>query len=157
VSSGAGRYALVEVEVPDVLEIAPMLRELPKHLQTKTAPVYLWLLRRWANGLRGHYGVPVYLCGSALNPENPSPRDWDVRLRLPDGQWPVRFGGTAAEWIEQGSSGDWGPVRWRWSDECVKKTKEGWKATHLNIDFQLYPASYWTRFKDERRVRLDTK
>ena len=115
----------------------------------------MWLLRRWANGLFTVYGSPIYLCGSALQPDNPDPRDWDIRVRIRAADWLIRFGESAALWVEQGDTGQWTTGRWRWSDECTKRTREGWRHTHLNIDFQCYPACYWGKFKDQARVRID--
>lgn len=114
------------------------------------------LLRRWANQLSGYFGAPVYLCGSALRPDNPNPRDWDVRVTIPDTDFWYRFGGLPEDWIKQGETGDWGPVRWNWSRECVRNTKAGWSATGLNIDFQVYSEMSAKQYAGQPRVRLDT-
>lgn len=118
----------------------------------------LFQLRRWANMLRGHYGLPVFLCGSALLENNPEPRDWDIRIEMPDKEFSTRFG-DSKKWRDEGVSGEWTRVRWRWSDECVKQTKHGWKWTSLNIDFQIYPKSYCKEesFDFQPKARLDTR
>jgi hypothetical protein len=129
---------------------------IPRHLADGEGAHRLYLLQRWANALRGRYGVPVYLCGSALRDDNADPRDWDVRLRIPAARFRAMYG-DPAQWCREGDTGQWTRVRWRWSDDCVKVTKEGWKQTRLNIDFQAYPPAMWNKFLDEPRLRLDTR
>lgn len=125
----------------------------PEHVKAEW-----FVLRRLGNGLRGLYGVPVHLCGSALRPDNSEPRDWDVRITIPDEDFAARFGGTAQEWAAQGETGEWGSVRWKWSDECVKLTKRHWKTTALNVDIQIYPESYvQKKYADLPRLRIDTR
>lgn len=126
----------------------------PKHLRENGER--LASLKRYANWLRGYYAAPVYLCGSALIDFNAEPRDWDVRVKLSNAEFGRHFGDPAA-WVEEGDTGDWTRVRWKWSDECVKMTRLGWKNTGLNIDFQIYPPAYWQRFDGEPRLRLDTR
>jgi hypothetical protein len=109
-----------------------------------------------ANGIRGLYGVPVYLCGSALMDTNEKPRDWDFRITLADADFEMRYG-VVDEWVKQGQSGYWTDVRWRWSDDCVKRSKAASAHLGLNVDFQAYPASYAKRFKGQPRLRLDTR
>lgn len=139
--------------MPDTIEI-PIPEGCPAHLRERTDR--LVLLQRWANGIAGFYGVPVYLCGSALRDDNVDPRDWDVRLCLPDRDFTVRYGDVAA-WVSQGQTGAWERPRWRWSEDCVKRTHEAWQQTKLNVDFQVYPEPYWDSFGDQPRVRLDTR
>ncbi len=121
------------------------------------------LLRQWANGVSGHYGVPVFLCGSALNPDNSNPRDWDVRLRLENEDFSLRYArshyaNAVNRWEAEGVTGEWSAMRWSWSDDCVRQTKRGQRATGLNIDFQIYPAIHWDRkYAKMPRLRLDTR
>jgi hypothetical protein len=129
----------------------------PLHLRSSDAGfARLHLLQRWANGVRGLYGVPVWLVGSALRDDNADPRDWDIRLRLSDAAFRARYGPPLA-WVAQGTSGLWERTRWRWSDDCTKMSREGAVYTRLNIDFQVYPRAYWERFVGEGRMRLDTR
>ena len=131
-----------------------IIRHLPSHLTQNTTRKIR--LRRWANLLRGLYGVPIYLCGSALIECNKNPRDWDIRVEMPDEDFRRRFG-DPQKWEEEESTGQWTEVRYRWSDECVKRSKEGWRAVDLNMDFQIYPLSYCERLYRKRpKIKLDT-
>jgi endonuclease YncB( thermonuclease family) len=106
--------------------------------------------------MAGHYRAPVYLCGSALG--KPDPRDYDLRVTLPDREFEERYGGTVGDWIEQGHTGAWQAVRWAWSADCTKRAKRGRRLTGLNVDFQVYSASYVAeRYAEAPRVRLDER
>lgn len=114
------------------------------------------MLLRFANEMAGFYQSPVYLCGSALKKSDP--RDIDIRIQLDDDDFKARYGGTPAQWIEEGHTGAWTRVRWRWSSDCTKRTKHAWLLTSnsVNVDFQVYPMAYCLmRFANEPRVRLD--
>jgi hypothetical protein len=113
-------------------------------------------LRMEANGLRGLYGVPVYLVGSALMDANEKPRDWDFRITLSDADFATRYGDPKA-WVDEGRTGKWTDVRWRWSDDCVKQSKVASSRLQLNCDVQVYPASYAKAFAGKPRLRLDTR
>jgi hypothetical protein len=75
--------------------------KVPAHLRGRKN-ARLWSLRRLANGLRGYYGQPVYLCGSALLDGNTNPRDWDIRIELPDEQFALRYGNGRKSDLEVG-------------------------------------------------------
>jgi hypothetical protein len=128
-------------------------RGLPRHLLESK-----WrLLYRFANGLAGLYGVPIYLCGSALRPDNPDPRDYDIRIMLPDEHFRARYG-DVQKWNDEGAIGNWTRVRWRWSADCTKQSRVGFRETGLNVDVQIYPASHARAlYGKKRRVRLDTR
>lgn len=113
------------------------------------------LLRRWANGLRAFYGAPVYLVGSALRKRKP--RDVDVRLRLSDADFFKRYAITAEQWQEERATGLYSKEQWLYADDCVKRTREGQGQTFLPIDFQVYPARNWRRYRGKARFRLDTR
>lgn len=132
----------------------PQLRKAPRHLQENHGR--RWLFIRWANFIRGLYGVPIYLVGSALQEYNSDPRDWDIRIRLSNEAFRIRFG-DPDDWTAQGGTGLWTRVRWRWADECVKRTKNAWRHIHENVDFQIYPPAYWRTFAGLPRLRLDTR
>lgn len=111
-------------------------------------------LNAYADRLHAMYALPVYLVGSALR--SAEPRDVDVRIEMPAAQFAALFG-DPDQWERQGATGDWGPLRKLWSDECVLRTKEGWRETDLNIDFQIYPEAYCRRrFGGLARMRLDS-
>lgn len=81
---------------------------------------------------------------------------------LSDKDFALRYGkgktNATEQWIEQGESGQWTDVRWKWSDDCVKHAKDGARHTHLNIDFQVYPKSYaHDKFGKRAKVRIDTR
>jgi hypothetical protein len=115
------------------------------------------MLRREGNGIRGLYGVPVFLCGSALMDGNEKPRDWDFRITLADADFKARYG-DPHKWEMEGCNGEWTDIRWRWSDDCVKRSKQLSAILGLNVDFQVYPRSYARkRFKGKPRLRLDTR
>lgn len=113
-------------------------------------------LTREANSLAGYYGAPVYLVGSALQPEKRLPRDFDLRIMLTDADFRTRYGGSAEDWEDQGRTGDWQAVRWRHSDDCVKQSKHASDNCWHMVDVQVYPESYFKRF-NKPRVRLDTR
>lgn len=130
-----------------------MRRPVPAHVKAQ-----MFGLRKMANGLRGMFGMPVYLCGSALQGMNPKPRDWDIRIMLPDADFKRRFGIDAKQWANEGLTGKWTEGRWRWSDECVKQSKMAYAATGLNIDLQIYPAWYANRhYRQYPKLKLDTR
>ena len=113
-------------------------------------------LRAEANGLRGLYGVPVYLVGSALLDSNEQPRDWDVRLTLSDAEFARRYG-NPERWETEGGDGQWTKVRWRWSDDCVKQSQRASANSGVLVDVQIYPERYVRRFSGKPRLRLDTR
>lgn len=86
---------------------------------------------------------------------NVHPRDWDLRIEMPDEDFTRRFS-SAMEWITEGGTGQWTIIRWTWSDECVKRTKDAWAATGLNVDFQIYPKTQCQSYRGKPKVRLDT-
>lgn len=128
--------------------------EFPKHLTEH--PHRLWYLQNWANRCAAFYRSPIYLCGSALIEFNENPRDWDLRMYMADDEFERRFG-PVDKWVEEGGTGDWTEVRWRWSQTCVKECKDAWFAMKLNVDFQIYPVSHCEKaYSRQRKVRLDT-
>lgn len=135
--------------------LVALLTAPPTHLADR--PELLAKLRREANGLSGLYGCAVYLCGSALRDDNTDPRDWDIRLELPDPDFERRYG-PVAEWEEQGASGEWGRTRGRWADDCLKQSRLSSRGTRLNIDCQIYPLSHCDGlYADRPKLRLDTR
>jgi hypothetical protein len=123
--------------------------------------IELYKLRKWADILYKYYEQPVYLCGSTL--KSKKHRDVDIRIILPDLEFGCRYGekSKAIEnthtWISEGLTGLWNDIRWKWSKDCVKKTRQGWMKTNLNIDFQIYPKSYCGKYKNLLKERIDTK
>lgn len=133
---------------------------LPGHLATN--PSRLRALQCAANSASALYGVPVYLCGSALREDHPEPRDWDFRLCLPDEVFALRYGGgsprAVERWIAEGATGCYSAVRWHWSDDCVKQSRHASRRTGLCVDLQVYPETHWRKqYADAPRVRIDTR
>ncbi len=126
----------------------------PEHLSRQAELMHA--LRRWANIVYAQYGVPVYLCGSVLKHDVNDPRDWDVRIRLPKAQFAVRYGSPEV-WWEEGQTGFWSSIRWRWVDDCKKQARRGAKYTGLNIDFEVHPPMFWDRHRSEPKLRIDTR
>lgn len=134
----------------------------PRHIQGERTYIQSFL-RRFGNELRGHYGVPVYLVGSALEEDNFNPRDWDIRLCLPDEEFMRHYapGYHNAEKVVLEFNAAWGdlwtPTHWRWADDCIKQSRRGWKHTHLNIDFQTCTQYMWAQHENKPRLKLDTR
>jgi len=106
-----------------------------------------------ARGLRGYYGEPVYLCGSALLDCNADPRDWDVRIGLRDADFKRRYG-NPDEFRKNQSSGNWTRVNWRWSYDCVKQSKDSYNRTQLNVDLQTQTWRTWRAYRHMPRFQL---
>lgn len=134
--------------------LLPLPRKCPKHLVAKRE--LLHCLQRWANIVYAQYGVPVYLCGSILKEGVEDPRDWDIRVCIPASVFTVRYG-PPDEWWEEGQTGFWTRTRWKWVDDCRKQAIRGARYTGLNIDFEVQPPRLWRRYKDQPRLRLDTR
>ncbi len=78
-------------------------------------------------------------------------------MRLGDENFATRYG-DAEKWMHEGCTGKWTDIRWRWSDDCVRRSKDWAKACNRNIDFQVYPARHWdAAYRDTARLRLDTR
>ena len=118
-------------------------------------------LQKWANGIRGYYGAPVYLVGSVLQKKDY--RDVDIRIILSDYEFGCRYGTprqalvSTQEWIDASATGNWTKVRWKWSDDCVKRTRIAWRDTNLNIDFQVYPESFAKMYEHQPKLQIDTR
>lgn len=96
---------------------------------------------RWANSMRGFYGHPIYLVGSQITGKD-NPRDVDVICAIPDNEFQLRYGDVNA-WMDQGLTGIWTEIRWRWPDDCVKRSLDGMEATGLIIDFKVQPMAQY--------------
>lgn len=151
---------MTPAEAKDAFEDAFNLAD-TRHVEGEPAHLALdhhrrWKLYRWANMLAGYYGARIYLCGSALRDGNIEPRDWDIRVVLTREDFERRFGNPDA-WVDQGCTGAWDSVRWRWSEECVKESRAGYRNTGLNIDFQIQPPATWNacRSGGSRALRID--
>jgi hypothetical protein len=116
-------------------------------------------LVRWANAISAFYGHSVYLVGSQLTAKE-NPRDVDVLCILPDYEFELRYG-SCDEWAKEGASGIYTGIRWKWADDCVKKSLHGMKETQLEIDFKVQPESFQEGYKNMQDYfppyKLDTR
>jgi hypothetical protein len=96
-------------------------------------------LLAWARKVSEWIDAPVYLVGSALRKSDP--RDIDIRAILSDAQFAERFGPVDV-WVREGETGQWTDVRLKWSRFCTRLTKQAWRLTGQNVDFQVYPRSW---------------
>lgn len=113
-------------------------------------------LRGDATDLAAFYRGPVYLVGSALLDSNAQPRDWDVRITIPNAEFQRRYG-DPNRWVEEGHTGQWTKVRWRWSDDCVKQSQRLSGHLQVLVDVQVYPQSFEGIFTGKPRLRLDRR
>ena len=115
----------------------------------------------WANSIRGLYGQPVFLVGSQITGKE-NPRDIDVVCAIPDDEFTIRFG-DVNEWCQEGVTGLWTEIRWKWSDECIKRWKEGSLecGQGYNIDFKIQLFCQFKGFGHIHKlfppVKLDTR
>jgi hypothetical protein len=116
-------------------------------------------LVRWANAIRGFYGHPVLLVGSQIT-DAENPRDVDIVCAIPDHEFELRYG-SVNDWLQEGGTGLWTEVRWKWSDDCVKKSLDGMRDTGLQIDFKVQPMAQFKGYEHIHKayppVKLDTR
>lgn len=116
-------------------------------------------LKTWANCVAGFYGGKVYLVGSQITAKE-NPRDVDVVCIISDKSFEIRFG-NVDDWMQQGGTGLWTEVRWKWADASVRTTEEGMSLTKLPIDFKVYPETLHKGFQnihdDFPPYRLDNR
>lgn len=110
-----------ELEPLDEREVLEFLKKLPLPLPSNHKLVI------WANQIRGFYGHPVYLVGSQTTGKE-NPRDVDVVCGIPDSEFTLRYG-DINEWLEEGVTGQWTDVRWKWADDCSKRSIDGMECT----------------------------
>lgn len=125
--------------------------KIPNHFRQE--PDQLEDLRLFASQLAERFQVSVFLCGSALDPLEEEPEDWDIRLRVSQHFFREHWG-DVLQWIEEGEDGHWSDIRKSWSEECAQLSQEGTYLTGLNCDVQIYPAAYWKCYKGISRLRL---
>lgn len=116
-------------------------------------------LVKWANGIRGFYGHPVLLVGSQVTGKE-NPRDVDIVCAIPDDEFELRYGDVNL-WLQEGGTGLWTDVRWKWADDCVKKSLDGMRCTKLQIDFKVQPMAQFKGYdfvnKEFPPYKLDTR
>lgn len=109
-------------------------------------------LTKLANQWYGYYGGPVYLVGSSLDKEDP--RDVDVRVVVSPEDFQRLFG-TYEDFAKEYNSGQFGQCCWRWSEDRLKRCRQAFMETGVNIDFSCYAAEMWKA--DLPYLRLDTR
>lgn len=112
----------------------------------------------WVNRTAGYYGHPVYLVGSQITGSK-TPRDVDIVCPIPDKEFELRFG-SVDDWMQEGGTGLWTDVRWKWASRCAKDSLDGMKETKLQIDFKVQPMALFNGYSYVHKafppVRLDT-
>jgi hypothetical protein len=83
--------------------------------------------------------MEITLEGSALYKENP--RDWDLRMYVPDIMFEWEYCLTAQKFVTEGRSGQWSESRWRWANDCVRIARLLANISGKNVDFRLLPES----------------
>jgi hypothetical protein len=106
--------------------------------------------RHWA----ARYNGPVYLIGSTLH--NPTPRDCDIRILVPDHEFAARYGHElvkkdnpfpARPEITSAMVVDFvtdGPTQ-RWIDDIAKFSGAICLKLTANVDLQIWPESFWRK------------
>lgn len=122
------------------------------------------LVVRWANGIAGFYGHPVYLVGSQLYKDKP--RDVDVICIIPDREFVLRYinqfevvGHTDFEkcqqWQMRYKSGLYNESNWVWAKDVLHKSLQGMYYTSLQIDLKVYPQSVQDKeFADKPKLKI---
>lgn len=82
----------------------------------------------------------VKLVGSTLTKR--TPRDLDLVLVIPTRLF-VRLFGSVKQWLDEGETGRWSAIRYRWSDRCVRISHalERRIGATKPVDFKIVPAS----------------
>lgn len=116
-------------------------------------------LVRWANHIRNFYGHPIFLVGSQITTKE-NPRDVDVVCAIPDAEFELRYG-SVGQWSDEGGTGIYTEVRWKWGDDCVKRSLDGMQDTGLIIDFKVQPMAQFKGYahvhKEFPPYKLDTR
>ncbi len=115
-----------ESHEPQVAGDVAELRERPEHIE-----IGAWaLLKRQAARSWHVFGEPVLLAGSAVR--KAEPRDWDIRISLPDDVFAARYG-DPEEWATTGETGEWTLPRQRTPANGSEKPISTWtsKSTRL--------------------------
>lgn len=113
--------------------------KIPKFLQYPARPQGpLW---KFAQEVRREFHTDVWLVGSAL--EHREPRDWDMRVVLPDHEFEARYRGRVPEYVLGQETGLWAAINHLRSRDCCAWSRRGFEETGLNVDFQVHPWSVW--------------
>lgn len=116
-------------------------------------------LTKWSNQISGFYGHPIYLVGSQITGSD-SPRDVDIICPIPNKEFELRYG-DINEWLTEGGTGIWTDIRWKWANDCTKRSLDGMRCTDLKIDFKVQPMAAFNGYqhihKEFPPVRLDTR
>lgn len=122
------------------------------------------LLVRYANGIAGFYGHPVYLVGSQLYKDHP--RDVDLACIIPNNEFVKRYinqvevvGTTDEEKCEQWGlryqSGLYNESNWAWAKDVSHKSLQGMDYTRMAIDLKVYPQQYQDdNFGDKPKLKI---
>lgn len=122
-----------------------------------------WLkFQRTANSLAIRYGGKVYLVGSALTKE--APRDYDIRIIIPQRERRRQFGETGLYRLEDGTLTEtnrsnmdaWSTAKWRQSYEGLRRNREMEEMGFVYpFDIQIMDEAMDVNFKKHPRIRMD--
>lgn len=110
--------------------------------------------RRNANSLVGRYGAHVFLVGGAL--EDEEPRDYDVRIILPDDDFRRLYGGHPLDDKPVESCFDYQMWEWRRAYDGLKQSRLMTVRMSVPVDFQVQAESEARVYDRRPVVRLDS-
>jgi hypothetical protein len=121
-------------------------------------------LIRYANGLAGFYGHPVFVVGSSLRSANA--RDIDLVCVIPDQDFWLRYinpnprVGLKNDNVEQFwlryMTEMYNKANWMWWREMNKKSRAGMENTRLYVDFKVFSQWYDDRYYSKLpKFRID--
>lgn len=140
------------------------LGEMPGAPGAHVLDIFVPLFQRQANGIACRLGAPVWLVGSALtNPDQPNPRDWDVRVVVSDRDMKRLFGcedpavRSPARMLPNGevAGGEFLPWEWVRAYENLKQSRKLAYIFARNIDFQVQSETEAHGYRNHPRLRLD--
>lgn len=109
--------------------------------------------RRNANSLAARYGAHVLLVGGAL--EDESPRDYDVRIVLPDDDFRRLYGGAPGGERPLDAMFDFESWEWRRAYDCLKQSRIMTHRMSVPVDLQIQAETEARAYEGNPSVQLD--
>jgi len=110
--------------------------------------------RRNANSLAARYGAHVFLVGGAL--EDEEPRDYDVRIILPNDDFRRLYGGHPLDEKPIEARFDYQPWEWRRAYDGLKQSRIMTQRMSVPVDLQVQAESETRAYEGKPAVQLDT-
>ena len=110
--------------------------------------------RRNANSLAARYGAHVLLVGGAL--EDEGPRDYDVRIVLPDTEFRRLYGAMPYKSRPASALFDFEPWEWLRAYDSLKQSRLMSERMSVPVDLQIQAASETRAYEGKPAVQLDT-